>query len=64
MDLYSWEIKQNQPQTIKKMAVGTYTSIITLNIDELNAPTKRQTGWMDIKTRHIYMLSTKNPLQM
>ena len=34
---------QNQPQTIKKMAIGTYTSIITLNVNELNVPTKRDT---------------------
>ena len=33
---------QNQPQTVTKMAVGTYTSIITLNVNRLNAPTKRQ----------------------
>ena len=32
---------QNQPQAIKKMAIGTYISIITLNINGLNAPTKR-----------------------
>ena len=32
---------QNQPQTIKKMAIGTYISIITLNVNELNIPTKR-----------------------
>ena len=32
---------QNQPQTIKKMAIGTYISIISLNVDGLNAPTKR-----------------------
>ena len=41
------------------MAIGTYISIITLNVNGLNAPTKRQTGWMDAKTRPIYMLSTK-----
>ena len=46
--LYSQEIKekkkdlQNQPQTIKKMAIGIYISIITLNVNGLNAPTKRQ----------------------
>ena len=28
-------------QTIKKMAVGTYISIIALNVNGLNAPTKR-----------------------
>ena len=32
---------QNQPQAIKKMAIGTYISIITLNVEGLNAPTKR-----------------------
>ena len=32
---------QNQPQTIKKMAIWTYISIITLNVNGLNAPTKR-----------------------
>ena len=32
---------QNRPQTIKKMAIGTYISIITLNVNGLNAPTKR-----------------------
>jgi len=49
MDLYSQEIQekkknlQNQPQTIQKMAIGTYISIITLNVNGLNAPTI-QTG--------------------
>ena len=32
---------QNQPKTIKKMAMGTYISIITLYVNGLNAPTKR-----------------------
>ena len=32
---------KNQPQTMKKMAIGTYISIITLNVNGLNAPTKR-----------------------
>ena len=47
MDLYSQEIQekkkylQNQPQTIKKMAIGTYILIITLNVNRLNGPTKR-----------------------
>jgi len=54
MDLYSQEIQekkkdlQNHPQTIKKMAIGTYISIITLNLNGLNAPTKRYrlTEWI------------------
>ena len=31
-----------KPQTIKKMAIGTYISTITLNENGLNAPTKIQ----------------------
>ena len=44
MDLHSQENQkkkkhlQNQP---KKMAIGTYISIITLNVNGLSAPTKR-----------------------
>ena len=47
MDLLRQEIQQkkkdlqNQPHTIKKMVIGTYISIITLNVNGLNAPTKR-----------------------
>ena len=46
-EFYSQEIQekrkdlQNQPQTIKKMSIGTYISIITLNVNGLSAPTKR-----------------------
>ena len=32
---------QNQPQTIEKIAIGTYISIITLNVNGVNAPTER-----------------------
>ena len=32
---------ENKPQTIKKMEIGSYISIITLNVNGLNAPTKR-----------------------
>ena len=31
----------DKPKTIKKMVIGTYISIITLNVSVLNAPTKR-----------------------
>ena len=46
MDLYSQEIQenkkdlQNQPQTIKKMAINIYINN-TLNVNRLNSPTKR-----------------------
>ena len=46
-DLYIQEIQEkekiykNKSQTIKKMAIGTYIAITTLNINGLNASTKR-----------------------
>ena len=46
------------------MATGSYLSIITLNVSGLNAPTKRQrlAEWIK-KTRHLYMLLTRDPPQ-
>ena len=51
---------QNQPQTIQKMAIGRYISIITLNVNGLNAPTKRHrlAEWIQNKT-HIYAVYKK-----
>ena len=42
------------------MAIGTYISIITLNINGLNAPTKRHrlAEWIQNKT-HIYAVYKK-----
>ena len=52
MDLYSQEIQQkkkdlqNQPQTIKKMAIGTYISTITLNVNgQMLQP--KYTDWLN-----------------
>ena len=47
--LISQEIQEKKkinekPQTIKKMSIGTYISVINLNVNGLNAPTKRHTG--------------------
>ena len=44
------------------MATGSYLSIITLNVNGLNAPTKTQrlAEWIT-KTRLLYMLSTRDP---
>ena len=64
MDLYNQEIQeqekdlQNQPQTIKKMATGTYISIITLNVNGLNAPTKRHrlAEWIQKQDPYIFCL--------
>ena len=46
------------------MAMGSHLSIITLNVNGLNAPTKRQrlAEWIQ-KTRPLYMLSTRDPHQ-
>ena len=74
--LYSQEIQEKKkiykikPQTIKKMAIGTYISIITLNVNGLNAPTKRLAEWIQkpiyiwvIYIGPIYMLYTRHPLR-
>ena len=66
-EFYSQEIQekrkdlQNQPQTIKKMSIGTYISIITLNVNGLNAPTKRHrlAEWIQKQDPQIHMLSTE-----
>ena len=51
---------KNQPLTIKKMAIGKYISIITLNVNGLNAPTKGA-GWLNgYKNKtHIYAVYKK-----
>ena len=35
---------KNNPETINKMALSKYLSIITLNLNGLNFPIKRQSG--------------------
>ena len=46
---------KNKPKTIKKMVIGTYISIITLNVNGLNAPTKRHrlTEWVQKQDPYI-----------
>ena len=66
MDLYSQEIQekkkdsQNQPQTVKITTIGIYISIITLNVNGVNAPSK-DTDWMNgYKNKtHIYVAYKK-----
>ena len=63
-----------EPKTIKEMVMGSYLSIITLNVNGLNAPTKRQrlAEWIQkqdpyicclqethLKTRDTYRLKVK-----
>ena len=44
----------------QKMAIGTYVSIMTLNVNGLNAPTKRHrlAEWLQ-KQDHIYVIYKK-----
>ena len=42
----------NKSKTIKKMVIGTYMSIITLNVNGLNAPTKDM-DWMNVYKNKI-----------
>ena len=46
------------------MVMGSNLSIITLNVNGLNAPNqKTKTGRMDTKTRPLYMLLSRDPPQ-
>ena len=49
---------QNQLKPIKKMSTGSYLSITTLNVNGLNAPTKRQrlAKWMQKQDPYICFL--------
>ena len=38
---------ESKSKTIKKTVIGSYISITTLNVNRLNAPTKKQTDWVD-----------------
>ena len=46
------------------MAIGTYISIIILNVNELNAPTKRHrvSLWTQKQDPCLSMLSTRDPV--
>ena len=49
--------------TLKKMVIGTYISIITLNVSGLNAPTKRHRLAEWIQKQDPYILPIRDPLQ-
>ena len=60
MDLYSQEIQEKQKdlqrsQTIKKMAMRMYISIIILNVNGLNAPTKSHRLAEEIQKQYPYI---------
>ena len=45
---------KNKPKTIKKMVIGTYIHIITLNVNGINAPTK-DTDWLNGYKKKAYI---------
>ena len=55
---------QNQPQTVKKMAIRTHISIITLNVKGLNAPTKRHRLAEWIQKQDPYICCLQDPFQI
>ena len=60
--LYQEIIKRkNQPQIIKKMAIGTYISIITLKENGLNAPAKRHRLAEWVQEQDLYFAAYKKP---
>ena len=52
----------NKPKTIKKIVIGTYISIITINVNGLNAPTKRHrlAEWIKKQDPYICCLKETN----
>ena len=46
---------KNKPKTIKKMVIGTYISVITLNVNGLNAPTRRHRLAEWIQKQDLYI---------
>ena len=48
-------LTKNKPKTIKKMGIGTYISIITLNVNGFNAPTKRHRVAEWIQKQDLYI---------
>ena len=63
MNSSKWETQEkkstykNKHKTIKKMIIGTYISIITLNVNGLNDPTKRHRLTERVQNKiHIYAL--------
>ena len=51
-----------QKKKIKKMAIGTYISVITLNVNGFNAPTERHRLAEWIQKQHIYAVYKKPTL--
>ena len=56
------ETYKNKSKTVKEMPIGTYISIITLNVNELDAPTTRHrlAKWIQNQDPYICCLSTSD----
>ena len=55
------KINKNKSKTINKRAIRTYISIITLNVNGLNSPTKRHRLAEWIQKQNPFFWSTKDP---
>ena len=53
---------EREPKTTKQMVMGPYLSIITLNVNGLNAPSKRQrlAEWIQKQDPYIYCIQETN----
>ena len=58
------KISRNNDKASNKIAINTYLSIITLSVNGLNAPIKRQSVIMDKKgSRPMYIMPTRDSFQ-
>ena len=55
---------QKQTQNYKQMVIGSYISIITFNMNGINAATKRHRLAEWIQMQNLYMLSTRHSPQI
>ena len=58
------EQQPKKPQTINKIAMSTYLSIITLNVNGLNAQIKKYRVAELIQKQNSYICSYKDSLQI
>ena len=54
---------QKQTQKMNKMAIGTYISMFSLNVNGLNAPSKDIHLLDGYENKPVSVLSTRDPLQ-
>lgn len=58
----TWSVQNRQKQLMKCNSKSFAITVITLNVNGINSSIKRDSGWMNTKTRLKYMLSTGDSL--